>query len=221
MAASIEQIIAAIDHTNLDPQATEWDVLDFAKAAQGTGIASLCVQPCYVETLVKHFPTGVPICTVIGFPNGYEPAEIKTASARYAFAHGAKEVDMVVPIGRIKAGEYGHVYHDVQMVLAARPAGGVLKIILETGALTDQEITQTVHVLNDLPIDFYKTSTGFKYPGASRHAAELIMAHKRDDIQLKVSGGIRTIEDAQTYLAIGATRIGASSLLPACLAALK
>lgn len=217
MGVSIGEIIAAIDHTNLDPQTTEREILTFAEAAQGTGIASLCVQPCYVETLVKHFPGGVPICTVVGFPNGYEPAEIKAASAAYAFSHGTKEVDMVVPIGRIKAGEFGHVYHDVQMVLRERPTDGLLKIILETGALSDDEIIATVKVLNQLPIDFYKTSTGFKYPGASVHAAELIMAHKREDIRLKVSGGIRTLEDAKTYLALGASRIGASHLLSVCL----
>lgn len=212
-----QQIIAMIDHTNLDPAATEKDVLTFAEAAQGSGVASLCVQPCYVETLVKHFPGGVPICTVIGFPNGYESAEIKAASVDYAFSHGAKEVDMVVPIGRIKAGEFGHVYHDVQMALRAKPLNGIFKVILETGALSEDEIIGTINVLNELPIEFYKTSTGFKYPGASEAAAEIIMKHKRPDIQLKVSGGIRTVEDAVKYLEIGATRIGASKLLEACL----
>ena len=220
MAASVQEIIRAIDHTNLDPCTTEREIIEFAEVAQGTGVASLCVQPCYVETIVKHFPGGVPVCTVVGFPNGYELAEIKAASAAYAFAHGAKEVDLVVPIGRIKACEFGHVYHDVQMVLRECPTDGVLKVILETGALTDDEICETIRVLNELPIDFYKTSTGFKYPGANIHAAELIMAHKRSDIQLKVSGGIRTIEEAQDYLALGATRIGASRLLSACLEAL-
>lgn len=219
MGADISKVIAAIDHTNLAPQTTERDILAFAEAAQGTGIASLCVQPCYVETLVKHFPGGVPICTVVGFPNGYESAEIKADSAAYAFSHGAKEVDMVVPLGRIKAGEFGYVYHDVQMVLKERPDDGILKVILETGALTDEEIVDTIDVLNQLPIDFYKTSTGFNYPGATVHAAELIMAHKREDIRLKVSGGIRTLEEAQTYLALGASRIGASKLLAVCLEA--
>lgn len=218
MAVQIQEIIRAIDHTNLDPQTTEREILAFAEAAQGTGVAALCVAPCYVETLVKHFPGGVPVCTVVGFPNGYEAPEIKALSARYAFSHGAAEVDMVVPVGRIKAGDFGTVYHDVQMVLRERPAGGVLKVILETGALSDAEIIRTIETLNPLDIDFYKTSTGFKYPGASLHAAELIMAHKRDGIQLKVSGGIRTIEDARAYLALGATRIGASALLAACLA---
>lgn len=221
MAASIEEIIAAIDHTHLDPAATEAEILAFAQAAEGSGVAALCVPPSFVATLTMHFPAGVPICTVVGFPNGYEPAEIKHQAAVYAYAQGAKEVDMVVPIGRIKAHDYGHVYHEVQMVLGARPAGCVLKVILETGALNDQELIETIHVLNQLPIDFYKTSTGFKYPGASLHAAECIMAHKREDIRLKVSGGIRTIEEAQSYLALGASRIGASSLLKACLAALE
>ena len=215
------RIIQAIDHTNLDPCATEEEILAFAAAAQGTGIASLCVQPCYVETLAAHFPGGVPICTVVGFPQGCEPAAVKAAAARLAFADGASEVDMVLALGRIKAGDFGTVYHDVQMVLRERPAGGVLKVILETGALSDAEIIRTIETLNPLDIDFYKTSTGFKYPGASLHAAELIMAHKRDGIQLKVSGGIRTIEDAEEYLRLGATRIGASKLLAACMQRLR
>lgn len=212
------RIIQAIDHTNLDPTATEEEILAFAAAAQGTGIASLCVQPCYVETLAAHFSGGVPICTVVGFPQGCEPAEIKAAAARHAFAHGASEVDMVAPLGRIKAGDYSAVQREVALVLAERPAGGKVKVILETGALSDEEIIGTVRALNELDIDYYKTSTGFGYPGASVHAAELIMQEKRSEIQLKVSGGIRTIEEAQTYLALGATRIGASKLLAACLA---
>lgn len=219
----IRKIIQAIDHTNLDACATEEEILAFAAAAQGTGIASLCVQPCYVATLAQHFPGGVPICTVVGFPQGCEPAAVKAAAARQAFADGASEVDMVLALGRIKAGDYSAVQQEVAAVLAERPTGGKIhvpyrvKVILETGALTDAEIIGTVQALNDLDIDFYKTSTGFGYPGASVHAAELIMQAKRPEIQLKVSGGIRTIEDAEQYLRIGATRIGASKLLAACL----
>lgn len=215
----MKDIISKIDHTNLNPTATEAEILTFAEAAQGTGVASLCVQPCYVETLVKHFPGGVPVCTVIGFPNGYETPEVKAYSVEVAFGHGAAEVDYVVPLGRIKAGEYGCVYHDVQQALYRKPEKGIFKVILETGALSDEEIVQTIHVLNELPIDFYKTSTGFKYPGASEHAAALIMAHKREDIALKVSGGIASIDDAERYIALGVTRLGASRLLKACLEA--
>lgn len=215
------RIIQAIDHTNLDPCATEEEILAFAAAAQGTGIASLCVQPCYVATLAQHFPGGVPICTVVGFPHGCEPAAVKAAAARQAFADGASEVDMVAPLGRIKAGDYSAVQRDVAAVLAERPAGGKVKVILETGALTDEEILGTVQALNQLDIDFYKTSTGFGYPGASVHAAELIMQAKRPEIQLKASGGIRTIEDAEQYLRLGATRIGASKLLAACMQRLR
>lgn len=221
------RIIQAIDHTNLDPCATEEEILAFAAAAQGTGIASLCVQPCYVATLAQHFPGGVPICTVVGFPHGCEPAAVKAAAARQAFADGASEVDMVLALGRIKAGDYSAVQQEVAAVLAERPTGGKIhvpyrvKVILETGALTDAEIIGTVQALNQLDIDFYKTSTGFGYPGASVHAAELIMQAKRPEIQLKVSGGIRTIEDAEEYLRLGATRIGASKLLAACLRVLR
>lgn len=221
MSVTISDIIASIDHTNLDPCTTEREILNFAEAAQGTGIAALCVQPCFVETLFKHFPNGVPICTVIGFPNGYDPASVKAEAAAYAYQHGAKEVDMVLPLGRIKAGQFDAVVEDVARVLDKRPEGALLKVILETGALTDDEIIATVQALNVLPIDFYKTSTGFKYPGASVHAAELIMAYKRPDIRFKASGGIRTLEDAKTYLSLGASRLGASKLLAACLETLQ
>ena len=217
----MKDIIAKIDHTNLNPTATEAEILAFAEAAQGTGVASLCVAPCFVETLVKHFPGGIPVCTVIGFPNGYEPPEVKAYSVEVAFGHGAAEVDYVLSLGRIKAGEYGHVYHDIQQALYYKPVHGVFKVILETGALSDAEIVNTINVLNGLPIDFYKTSTGFKYPGASEHAAALIMQHKRADIQMKVSGGIASIEDAERYIALGASRLGASRLLKACLDAMK
>ena len=217
----MKDIIAKIDHTNLSPTATEAEILAFAEAAQGTGVATLCVAPCFVETLVKHFPGGIPVCTVIGFPNGYEPPEVKAYSVEVAFGHGAAEVDYVLPLGRIKAGEYGHVYHDIQQALYYKPIQGVFKVILETGALSDAEIVNTINVLNGLPIDFYKTSTGFKYPGASEHAAALIMQHKRADIQMKVSSGIASIEDAERYIALGASRLGASRLLKACLDAME
>ena len=217
----MKDIIAKIDHTNLNPTATEAEILAFAEAAQGTGVASLCVAPCFVETLVKHFPGGIPVGTVIGFPNGYEPPEVKAYSVEVAFGHGAAEVDYVVPLGRIKAGEYGHVYHDIQQALYYKPIQGVFKVILETGALSDAEIVNTINVLNGLPIDFYKTSTGFKYLGASEHAAALIMQHKRANIQMKVSGGIASIEDAERYIALGASRLGASRLLKACLDAME
>lgn len=217
----MKDIISKIDHTNLNPTTTESEILAFAEVAQGTGVASLCVQPCYVESLVKHFPGGVPVCTVIGFPNGYEAPEVKSYSVEVAFGHGASEVDYVVPLGRIKAGEYSRVYHDIQQALYRKPTYGVFKVILETGALSDDEIVRTIKVLNELPIDYYKTSTGFKYPGASEHAAALIMQNKRADIQLKVSGGIATIDEAKRYIALGASRLGASRLLNACLEALK
>ena len=212
----MKEIISKIDHTNLSPLATEKDILQFAEDAQGSGVASLCIAPCYVETVVKHFSNSIPIATVIGFPNGYEPSAIKAKAVAYAFEHGAAEVDYVIPMGRAKAGEYNYIFHDVQEALYYKPVNGIFKVILETGALRDDEIVETIHSLNQLPIDFYKTSTGFNYPGASEHAAQLIMAHKRSDIQLKVSGGIATVEDAKKYISIGATRLGASRLLAAC-----
>jgi deoxyribose-phosphate aldolase len=210
-------IIPHIDHTLLKPLATEADMLQFASDAQGTGVACLCIPPAFIPVLAERFPGGVPLCTVVGFPNGYESTDIKVLSARWAYAHGAREVDVVAPIGRIRGGDMDYLRKEMAAILAERSHGGVLKVILETGALTDPELIQAIQTLNDLDIDYYKTSTGFGFPGASLHAAEIIMKYKRTETKLKVSGGIATIEEAEAYLSMGADRIGASRLLAACL----
>ena len=212
------RIIQAIDHTNLDPCATEEEILAFAAAAQGTGIASLCVQPCYVATLAQHFPGGVPICTVVGFPPGLRASGGQGCGSAPGLCRWCQRGGYGAPLGRIKAGDYSAVQRDVAAVLAERPAGGKIKVILETGALTDEEIFGTVQALNDLDIDFTNQHRlWLSWRQCSRCRAD--HAGQRPEIQLKASGGIRTIEDAEAYLRLGATRIGASKLLAACLAA--
>lgn len=213
----MNNIIRYIDHTNLSPIATEKDILAFAEMAQDYPVASICVAPCYVDTLIKHFPSGIPVCTVIGFPNGYESSYIKAQSVAYAFEHGAKEVDYVISLGAVKEEKFGIIYHDIKQALYHKPQHGIFKVILETGALSKYEIIQTIKILNTLPIDFYKTSTGFGFSGASIEAAEIIMKYKHSDIQLKVSGGISDLESAQRFIDIGATRIGSSRLLHKCI----
>lgn len=212
-------IIPHIDHTLLKPLTTPAEMLRFAAVAQGTGVACLCIPPAFLPLVYKQFPNGIPLCTVIGFPNGYESTAIKVQSARWAYANGAREVDVVAPIGRIHGGDLDYLYEEMQVVLAERPQGCVLKVILETGALSDTEMIEAIKTLNNLDIDYYKTSTGFGFPGASLHAAEIIMQYKRPETKLKVSGGIATIEEAEKYLSMGADRIGASRLLKACLKA--
>lgn len=214
---SVRNIIAHIDHTFLNPLATEKEMLDFAENAQDSGVASLCVPPSFVPLLYKQFGDRVPLCTVVGFPNGYESTEIKVLSAKWAYEHGAREVDVVAPIGCIHGGNRDYLYNEIRLILAERPKNCIMKVILETGALSDRELVLTIKTLNQLDIDYYKTSTGFGFPGASEHAAKLIMEYKRPETKLKVSGGIATIVEAERYLNIGADRLGSSRLLSACL----
>lgn len=212
-----KDIIPYLDHTNLSPIATEADIYEFAKNAVGTGVASLCIQPCYISFINREFANLFKLCTVVGFPNGYDAPEIKVKAVEKALEDGANEIDYVVHLGKIKNRTFSALQKDVEMALSVLSDDAIFKVILETGALDRQEIIETIQHLNELPIHFYKTSTGFGFPGATVESAKLILQYKREDISLKVSGGIRTIDAALEYIELGASRIGSSKLLPLCL----
>lgn len=202
---------AMIDHTLLKPEATAADVELLIADAIELGTYSVCVSP---SMLPVEIPSGstLKLAAVCGFPSGKHSSAIKAAEAAEAVGHGADEIDMVIDIGAAKAGAYDRVEADIAAVRAAAPAPTVLKVIIESAALTDQEIIQTCRAAVAAGADFVKTSTGF-HPsgGATVHAVELMHRTVRDSgLAVKASGGVRTLEQARAMIAAGATRLGVS-----------
>lgn len=205
-----DELAARVDHTLLKPESTPADVAALAEEATELGTYSICVSP---SMLPLALPAGssVKIATVCGFPSGKHHSQIKAAEAAHAVADGAHEVDMVINLGAVKAGEWEDVQADIAAVRAAAPHPTVLKVIIESAALTDDEIVAACRASEGAGADFVKTSTGF-HPagGASVHAVELMAATVGDRLGIKASGGIRTAADALAMIEAGATRLGLS-----------
>lgn len=200
-------LAAMIDHTLLAPQATSGQVAELVAAAKELGVFSVCVSP----NLLPLSDTGsVKVATVCGFPSGAHKAEVKGAEAARAVSDGADEVDMVVNLALVKAGDFAAVQAEIAAVKAQVP--GVLKVIIESAALTDAEIVACCQAAEAAGADFVKTSTGF-HPagGASEHAVSLMAATVGGRLGVKASGGIRTAAQALAMVAAGATRLGLSA----------
>ena len=202
-----DQLAVLIDHTLLKPEATSADVAALAREAEDLGTYSICVSPSMlpVETTVK-------VATVCGFPSGQHASAIKAAEAADAAAKGVDEVDMVINVGLARAGEFAAVEEDIRAVREAAPAPVVLKVIIESAALTDEQIVAVCEGAERAGADFVKTSTGF-HPtgGATEHAVQLMRRTVGDRLGVKASGGIRTREAAESMVAAGASRLGLSS----------
>ncbi len=196
-----------IDHTLLKPEATAADVAALLREAEELGTYSLCVSPSMLplETTVK-------VATVCGFPSGQHAPSIKAAEAADSAAKGADEVDMVINVGLARAGDFAAVEQEIRAVREAAPAPVVLKVIIESAALTDEQIVAVCEAAERAGADFVKTSTGF-HPagGATEHAVQLMRSTVGDRLGVKASGGIRTREAAEAMVAAGASRLGLSS----------
>ncbi len=202
-----------IDHTLLKPDATQDQVAQLCFEARKYGFASVCVNPAWVElcaTLLKG--SAVKVCTVIGFPLGATAPDVKAFETTNALGHGATEIDMVINIGALKARELELVARDIRgVVTAAHGQGAIVKVILETTLLTDEEKTIACLLSKEAGADFVKTSTGFAGGGATVHDVELMRRVVGPEMGVKASGGVRTYEDAENMIKAGATRIGASA----------
>ncbi|MBV9506115.1 MAG: deoxyribose-phosphate aldolase [Acidobacteriia bacterium] len=202
-----------IDHTILKPDATEADVVKVCQEARRYGFASVCVNPFWVP-LVRAELAGSPVkvCTVIGFPFGAGATETKVAEAETALRGGAQELDMVINIGALRSGEEDTVRLDIRQVAeAAHRAKAIVKVILETALLDDDQKAAACRLAKRAGADFVKTSTGFGPGGATAHDVALMRAVVGPEMGVKASGGIRTLSDLKTMTAAGATRIGASA----------
>ncbi|ASD22827.1 deoxyribose-phosphate aldolase [Cryobacterium sp. LW097] len=199
-----------IDHTLLKPEATAADVTALIDEAIELGTYSVCVSPSMLPLTIPA-GAGLKVAVVCGFPSGKHHSSIKAAEAALAIDQGADEIDMVIDIGAAKAGRFADVQADIAAVRASIPAPKVLKVIIESAALTDAQIVAVCNAAVAAGADFVKTSTGF-HPagGASVHAVRLMKQTVRDRAQVKASGGVRTYDDAIAMVGAGATRLGVS-----------
>lgn len=200
-------VVEMVDHTLLKPEATAADVAALVAEGRELGVYSVCISPSRLPLDTG----GLPIATVCGFPSGAHASEVKAAEAALAVKNGASEIDMVINLGLVKDGLWEDVGADIQAVRNAVPEPTVLKVIIESAALTDDEIVKACHASESAGADFVKTSTGF-HPagGASVHAVELMAATVGGRLGVKASGGIRTGDDALAMIGAGATRLGLS-----------
>jgi deoxyribose-phosphate aldolase len=210
--ASARDWASLIDHTLLKPEATEDDIKRLCEEAAQFHFASVCVNPTWVRVSACHLRgTGVPVCTVIGFPLGATLPDVKAYEARRAIFDGAREVDMVINIGVLKSGDDCAVEHDIRSVVeVAHEYDVICKVIIETALLTDEEKVRASLAAKRAGADFVKTSTGFSKGGATVADVALMRQAVGSELGVKASGGVKGLEDARKMVEAGATRIGAS-----------
>ncbi len=205
------EIASHIDYTLLKP-ISEWkDIKALCETAIKEGTASVCVPPAYVARIHEEFGDKLNICTVIGFPLGYNTAEVKAFEAREAISEGAHEIDTVINVTDVKNGDFDKVLEEL-ILLRSVTSGHVLKVIIETCYLTEEEKIKLCETVTKSGADYIKTSTGFGTKGATLEDVKLFKEHIGPKVKIKAAGGIRTREDMEAYLEAGADRIGASTV---------
>ena len=212
MAIDLRALAAMIDHTLLAPEATSNDITNLCVEAVELGVGTVCVSPSHVALAHGLLPTTIHVASVVGFPSGAHRSEVKALEAGLAVDSGAIEIDMVINLAHVLSGDWRGVEDDVAEVRAAAHQPVLLKVIIESGALTDEQIVETCKAAVAAGADFVKTSTGFhKTGGATTHAVALMRSTVGSSIGVKASGGIRTLVDALQMIEAGANRIGASA----------
>lgn len=213
MEKEAAEIAKYIDHTLLKAEATPGQVDQLCAEAREYGFAAVCVNPCYVRRAAERLRgTGVKVATVAGFPLGATLPQVKAYEAEQAILDGASEIDMVIQIGALKAGEDDLVQEDIAAVVrAAHRGGAICKVIIETAYLTDEEKERACRLAQAAGADYVKTSTGFGPAGATVEDVALMRRVVGPDMGIKAAGGVRTLAQAKAMIAAGATRIGASA----------
>ena len=207
-----KDVFQYVDHTLLKQEATWDEIKVICDDAMAYKTASVCIPPCYVKKAAKYMQGKVKVCTVIGFPNGNMTTAAKVFETQDAIKNGASEIDMVINIGMLKAKEYNYVLNEIK---AIKKACGrkVLKVIIETCLLTDDEKKKMCDLVNRSGADFIKTSTGFSKAGATFDDVKLMRENSSKSVQVKAAGGISSFDDAKKFLELGATRLGTSRIV--------
>lgn len=208
----IKAILSKVDHTLLRPDSTWDEIRALCDDALAFGTATVCIPASFVQQAAEHLAGRLPVCTVVGFPNGYSTTQAKCFEATQAVASGAAEIDMVINVGWVKEGRYCDVLREIQQVKAACH-GRTLKVIIETCMLTDAEKKEMCRVVSESGADFIKTSTGFGKGGATFDDVALMAANVAPHVRIKAAGGIATLEDAQRFIELGASRLGTSRVV--------
>ncbi len=208
----IQKILGACDHTLLKQTATWEEIRSLCDDGMKYHTASVCIPPCYVKQAKEYVGDRLTICTVIGFPNGNMTTESKVFETRDAIEKGADEIDMVINIGMLRAGEEQYVLDEIRAVKAAC-GSRILKVIIETCLLTEAEKITMCRLVTESGADFIKTSTGFSTAGATFDDVALFAAHVGKGVKIKAAGGISSLEDAEKFMALGASRLGTSRIV--------
>lgn len=209
---NIEKILSHCDHTLLAVDAKWEDIKQICDDGMKYKTASVCIPASFVKQAAEYVEGRLAICTVIGFPNGYSTSEVKAFEAKNAVENGADEVDMVINVGWAKDGRFDDILNEIKMVKAAC-GDKILKVIIETCLLTDEEKIEMCRVITESGADFIKTSTGFSKGGATREDIVLFAKHIGENVKMKAAGGIRSFEDAEDYLNLGCERLGTSAIV--------
>ena len=208
----LSEILSKCDHTLLSQTATWAEMKSICDDGMKYHTASVCIPASYVRQAKEYVGEKLAICTVIGFPNGYDTTAAKCFMATDAVDNGADEVDMVINLGWVKDGKYDAVEQEIAAIKKACK-GKLLKVIIETCLLTDEEKVEMCHVVTRSGADYIKTSTGFSKAGATFHDVELFAANVGPNVKIKAAGGISSLEDAEKFIALGASRLGTSRIV--------
>ena len=209
---NIDKILSHCDHTLLAVDAKWDDIKQICDDGMKYKTASVCIPASYVKQASEYVEGKLAICTVIGFPNGYSTSESKAFEAKNAVENGADEVDMVINVGWAKDGRFDDILNEIKMVKSAC-GDKILKVIIETCLLTDEEKIEMCRVVTESGADFIKTSTGFSKGGATREDIAIFAKHIGENVKMKAAGGIRSFEDAEDYLNLGCERLGTSAIV--------
>ena len=212
MKQEIQEILAKVDHTLLAQNATWSEIQAICDDGIRYGCASVCIPASYVKQAAAYAAGKIAICTVIGFPNGYSTTAVKCFEAADAVKNGADEIDMVINIGWVKDGLYDQVLEEIRAV-KAHCGGKLLKVIIETCLLTEEEKIEMCRVVSESGAEFIKTATGFGGGGATREDIALFKAHVSPHVKIKAAGGIAGLDDARDFVALGADRLGTSRIV--------
>lgn len=209
---NINEILNKCDHTLLKQSATWQDIKVICDDGIKYGVASVCIPPSFVKQAKDYVGDKLKICTVIGFPNGYNTTETKVFETENAISNGADEIDMVINIGELKVGNYNYVLNEIKQIKNACK-GNILKVIIETCLLTDEEKLKMCEIVSNSGADYIKTSTGFSTSGATKEDVKLMVDNVTNNVLVKAAGGISNLEDALDFVTIGASRLGTSKVV--------
>lgn len=209
---NIQDILSICDHTLLLQTATWSEIQQICDDAMKYNTASVCIPPCYVKQAADYMQGKIKVCTVIGFPNGNCTTATKVFETKDAVENGADEIDMVINVGWLKAKQYDLVLDEIKQIKAACD-GRILKVIIETCLLTEEEKIKMCEIVTESGADFIKTSTGFSTAGATFDDIALFAKHVGEGVQIKAAGGISSIEDAEKFMELGANRLGTSRIV--------